>query len=174
MNHAFRLASTCALLGLAFLPLTGCVFVAHDEHHAPRNDVAGLTAAKQAFLDAWTKREGETWTTAKLDQSIDGTEEFLSFDAMSQEKTVIRGHDAYTAIWGPGINGFATARLSETEAVRTWAQGDLGVTCSLVRVEGTQADGKKLDLLGHMTLAWKRGKSGWRVVHEHMSLGVKP
>ena len=173
MNHLLRFVSSCALAGLFLLPTTGCVFVAHDDHSGSREDLAGLNAAKAAFLGAWTKAPGETWTPAKLDTTLDGSEDFLSFDAMSQEKTVVRGHDAYTAIWGPGMNQFTTARLSETEAVRTWSHGDLAVTCSLVRIEGTLGDGTKLDMAGHLTLAWKHTRTGWRAVHEHMSLGVK-
>lgn len=156
------------------LPLVGCASVAAD-CCTPREDLAGLNEAKARFLDAWSKAEGETWTTAKLDAVVDNSADFLSFDAMSQEKTVIRGHEAYAAIWGPGMNGFKTAKLSETESVRTWTHCDVGITCSLVRIEGTFPDGTKIDLAGHMTLGWRRdAKTGWRAVHEHMSLGVKP
>lgn len=135
--------------------------------------IASLNVAKTAFFDSWTKNAGETWTTEKLSRVLDNSPMFLSFDGMSADKTVVRGYAQYAAIWGPGMSGFKTARLSETDAVSTWVSEDLAVTASIVRVQGELGDGTKLDMPGHMTLAWERVTGGWRLVHEHMSLGVK-
>lgn len=137
-------------------------------------DIAGVAAAKQAFLDAWTKEPGKPFELTKLDAICDRSPDFLSFDAVSSDKTVIEGYAAYTAIWGPGMNGFTSARLSESRAVRTWVGGDLAVTASIARIQGEMKDGTKLDMPGHLTLTYRHDAHGWRVVHEHMSLGVKP
>ncbi len=136
--------------------------------------VASLSLAKSAFFDSWTKNAGETWTAEKLSRVLDNSEMFLSFDGMSSDQTVVRGYAKYAAIWGPGMNGFKTASLSETNVVSTWVSADMAVTASIVRVQGEMADGTKLDMPGHMTLTWQSvGNDAWRIVHEHMSLGVK-
>ncbi len=139
----------------------------------PSGGLESLNVAKSAFFDSWTKNAGETWTTERLSRVLENSDAFLSFDGMSTDKTVVRGYAQYAAIWGPGMGGFKTARLSETENVHTWLSSDMAVTASIVRVQGEMADGTKLDIPGHMTLAWNRKGSSWSLVHEHMSLGVK-
>jgi ketosteroid isomerase-like protein len=164
------LARNLALLVLPSLLVASCQ---HSEAHSPAADRASLDAAKKAFFASWTKAPGDTFTIDKVKAVTDNSADFLSYDGMSQDKTVISGYDAYAAIWGPGINAFKNAELAETRADRTWIGGDVAVTASIAQVRGAMPDGTKLDLPGHMTLAWKRDGASWRVVHEHMSMGVK-
>jgi len=161
------LRTLCVPLLFAAL-LAGCRSMLSD---GPPS-LESLEQAKQAFLGAWTKNPGDTFTTEKLSRVIDG-DAFVSFDAMSKDKTVIRGFDAYAAIWGPGMVGFKTARLSETENVHVWMGRDHAITASIVRIEGEMVDGTRLDMPGHLTLGWHRRGDEWRLIHEHMSLGVK-
>ncbi|MDZ4773534.1 MAG: nuclear transport factor 2 family protein [Planctomycetota bacterium] len=142
--------------------------------HDVLDDSAGIESAKHAFLTAWTKEAGTAFTLDKLSRAVDTSEKFLSFDGMSQEKTVIEGWKAYAGIWGPGINGFASGSLSESRAVSTWIGDDTAITASIARLQAVMPDGNKLDVLGHLTLGYQRHDGEWRVVHEHMSLGVKP
>ena len=139
----------------------------------PSGGLESLNVAKSAFFDSWTKNEGETWTPERLSRVLENSDAFLSFDGMSADKTVVRGYAQYAAIWGPGMAGFKTAHLVETENVHAWLSSEMCVTASIVRVQGEMLDGTKLDIPGHLTLAWNREGSSWRLVHEHMSLGVK-
>jgi ketosteroid isomerase-like protein len=167
MNEA---AHFIPALALASFLLAGCQ---HSEAHSPAADRASLDAAKQAFFASWTKGPADTFKLDKVAATVDKTSDFLSFDAMSKDKTVISGYDAYAAIWEPGMNAFKSAQLSEAKAERTWISGDLAVTASIAHISGELPDGTKLDMPGHLTLAWKRDGASWRAVHEHMSLGVK-
>jgi ketosteroid isomerase-like protein len=134
---------------------------------------AALSAAKSAYFAGWTKSAGKPFTMDALSKSFCTCDDFLAFDGMSQDKTVIHGWNQYAAIWGPGMNGFTTASLSEAKPLRTWCNGDGAVTASLARIQGTMPDGQSMDMLGHLTLvyAWDRG--AWRIIHEHMSMPVK-
>lgn len=136
-------------------------------------DSAGVAKAKAEFFGSWTKASKQVYTTDKLKTVVANSPDFLSFDGMSQGKTVIEGWQAYADIWGPGINGFQTASLTEQKAVRTWISGDLAITASIAHIQATLPDGKKLDMPGHLTLGWQKIDGQWKLVHEHMSLGVK-
>lgn len=165
------------MLPAGLLGLHGCATSRHDDGAEEAAEVARATlevnAAKQAFLASWTKRAGQTFTTDALSKHVANSPDFLSFDGMSQDKTVIEGWNNYAAIWGPGMNGFTNASLTELRAVRTWADDDMGVTASIVRIYGEMPNGQKLEMKGHLTLVFAPGKDGWRVVHEHMSMPVK-
>ncbi|HTF88413.1 MAG TPA: nuclear transport factor 2 family protein [Planctomycetota bacterium] len=165
---ARNLRSLCVPLLIASL-LAGC------QNMQSKNPLGleSLEKAKQAFLDSWTKHAGETYTTEKLSRVADTTDSFVSFDAMSKDKTVVKGYAQYAGIWGPGMAGFKTAQLSETENVHVWIREGMAVTASIVRVHGETMDGTMIDMPGHLTLGWLREGDDWRVVHEHMSLGVK-
>ncbi len=138
------------------------------------DDAAGVEAAKHAFLDAWTKHAGAAFTLDKLSRAVDTSANFLSFDGMAEHKTVIEGWKAYADTWGPGMNGFSSASLTESRAVSKWIGDDTAITASIAHIQGVMPDGNKLDVLGHLTLGYQRHDGVWRVVHEHMSLGVKP
>lgn len=137
-------------------------------------DPAALGATKAAFFAGWTKPANAQFTMDPLSKVVSTTDEFLSFDGMSQGTTVIQGWKPYAAMWGPGMNGFTTASLSEAKSLRTWCDGNTAVTASLARIQGTMPNGQSMDMLGHITLVYKwDNASGWRVVHEHMSLPVR-
>lgn len=137
-------------------------------------DPAALGTAKAAFFAGWTKSANSQFTMDPLSKVVTTTDEFLSFDGMSHGTTVIQGWKPYAAMWGPGMNGFTTASLSEAKSLRTWCQGDTAVTASLARIQGTMPNGQSMDMMGHITLVYKwDSATGWRVVHEHMSLPVR-
>lgn len=155
--------------------LASCATSREYGHSHAAADVAGVERARDAFLASWTKTEGKPFTTDALSKSVDNTGAFLSFDGMSQDKTVIQGWNDYSAMWGPGMNGFTKASLTQTKSLRVWASDDVGATCSIVRIYGEMPNGQKLDMPGHLTLVFHRDGEGtpWKVVHEHMSLNVK-
>jgi ketosteroid isomerase-like protein len=156
--------------------MAGCIVVAKTETIEPgklSGDVSGPKATVDAFFEAWTKEPGETFTTARLGRTIVGTDEFLSFDGMSQNDTVIQSWNEYAGVWGPGMNQFTRATLRPTDQFKLSRSGDLALWAGLVRVYGEMPGGQTLDQSGHMTLVLRRTGDGWRIVHEHMSLGVK-
>ena len=166
-----------SIIRVNFVPLLLSALFSGCQASSPLRQGGGLDSleqAKRAFLDSWTKHEGETWTVDRLSRVLDNSDAFLSFDAMSSDKTVVRSYKDYAAIWGPGMAAFKTAQLSETENVGVWISDEMAVTASIVRIHGELGDGTKLDIPGHMTLVWNRGADGWRLAHEHMSTGVKP
>lgn len=138
------------------------------------DDTGGVESAKRAFLASWTKPNGQPFTLDRLSQAVDTSERFLSFDGMSPDKTVIEGWQAYSAIWGPGINAFQSASLTEERPVANWIGDDTAITASIAHIQGILPDGSALDVRGHLTLGYEKRDGAWRVVHEHMSLGVKP
>ncbi len=179
MNLRTRSLLTASLLSAACFAAAGTLSGCHqdaaddDSPEAIAASTASLNAAKAAFFEGWTRKNGTTFTTDKLAKVFDNSDEFLSFDGMSQDKTVISGWKAYSAIWGPGMNGFTNANLSEVKTVRVWIEDDLAITASIARIYGEMPNNTKMDVQGHLTLGWKRQDGQWRIVHEHMSLGVK-
>ena len=167
---AVTVAGTCTLGGCHQSKGSGS---GTDSAGAIAANTASLNAAKAAFFEGWVRKNGTTFTTEKLSRIVDTSEDFLSFDGMSQDKTVISGWKAYSAIWGPGMNGFTNATLSEVRNVRTWIDGNLAITASIARIYGEMPNNQTMDVQGHLTLGWKKEGGQWRVVHEHMSLGVK-
>ncbi|MFO0831478.1 MAG: nuclear transport factor 2 family protein [Phycisphaerales bacterium] len=136
-------------------------------------NASALGATKAAFFAGWSKSANTPFTMEPLSKVACACDDFLSFDGMSQEKTVISGWKTYADIWGPGMNGFTTASLTEAKPLRTWAGDGVAVTASLAHIQGTMPNGQKLDMLGHLTLVYKWDKGAWHVVHEHMSMPVK-
>lgn len=132
-----------------------------------------LDMARKNFFEAWTKPAGQPFTTNKLADVVETSDDFLSFDGMNANQTVIESWKKYESIWLPGINQFVAAKLSEQKMVREWASDNLAITASIAHIQADLPDGKKLDTLGHLTLGWQRKDGKWVVVHEHMSLGVK-
>lgn len=167
-------SSVLMLAGAALLP--GCIVVAKTETVEPgkvTGDVSGAKAAVDAFFEGWTKEAGEPFSTARLQRTVVNSDEFLSFDGMSPNDTVIQSWNEYAGVWGPGMNQFTRAKLSPTEQFKLNRSGDLAVWAGLVRVYGEMPNGQTLDTPGHMTLVLRRTGEGWKIVHEHMSMGVK-
>lgn len=134
---------------------------------------ASLNATKAAFFAGWTKNANTQFSMDAVAKSASTSDDFLSFDGMSQNKTVISGWKTYSDIWGPGMNGFTTASLTEAKALRTWVDDGMGVSASIAHIQGTMPNGQKLDMMGHLTLVYKWDNGAWHIVHEHMSMPVK-
>lgn len=168
-----------SLIGLAaVLSLASCATSRERYENEAVEDAAEIASvgqARDAFLASWTKSEGKPFTTDALSQSVDNSAAFLSFDGMSQSKTVIQGWNEYSAMWGPGMNSFTKASLTQTKSLRVWVDDDVAATCSIVRIYGEMPNGQKLDMPGHLTLVFHRDdeRNPWKVVHEHMSMNVK-
>lgn len=158
-------------LGAITLLAASCGTTAARDHGA---EPASLQAAKRQFYDAWTKHAGETFDPSRVAAIVDDGAVFLSFDAFSPESTTIASRADYLRIWSAAMNGFTTARMTEVRALSSWTSGDGALTTSIVHVRGEMEGGKALDTDAHLTLGWRRSDAGWRVVHEHMSTGVKP
>lgn len=180
MTHYCRTRSMLAASLFSVIAIAGTVTLGGCHHNSNTDsattvaaNTASLNAAKAAFFEGWVRKNGTTFTTEKLSRVVDTSEDLLSFDGMSKDKTVISGWKAYSAIWGPGMNNFTNATLSELTALRTWVDGDLAITASIARIYGELPNNQKLDVQGHLTLGWKKDAGQWRIVHEHMSLGVK-
>lgn len=172
MNTTLRGALLVSIVPV--LTLASCA-TSREYHRDDATEIASVERARDAFLASWTKSEGKPFTTDALSNATDTTPQFLSFDGMSQGKTVIQGWNDYAAIWGPGMNGFTKASLTQTKSLRVWADDDVAATCSIVRVYGEMPNGQKIDMPGHLTLIFHRDgeRNPWRVVHEHMSMNVK-
>ncbi len=181
------LAPCCLTFATVTLLLAACASSPNDQSEAKEERLeeaqedaresaqamAGVKAAKTAFLASWTKQPGEMFTTDQLSKTVMTSSDFLSFDGMSQAKTVIEGWDEYASIWGPGMNGFTKASMTEIKALRTWADDDMGITASIVRIQGEMPNGQTLDVQGHLTLVFRPTDKAWSVVHEHMSMPVR-
>jgi ketosteroid isomerase-like protein len=165
-----RLIASGLICGSSVMLTTGCSSA--DGRRAAA--MSQVSQTKKAFLAAFAKQEGETFTTDRLAAVVDPTADFLSFDAVSQNKTVLSGWTEYAGVWGPGMNAFKTAHVTETKNLREWIDERSATTASLVRIYGELPDGSKIDMPGHLTLTYRRQGDQWRVVHEHMSLNVKP
>lgn len=155
----------------SILLATACRSTSAHESDADR---AALDAARREFFAVWNKQPGVEFDATRLTAIVDDSNEFLSFDAMSPQSTVLEGSERYTSLWKVGMNGFASGALTEVRPLRTWMCGDGALTASLAHVHATMPDGQVIDLDTHLTLGWRRSDAGWRVVHEHMSTGVKP
>jgi ketosteroid isomerase-like protein len=160
-------------LSLAACTLPGCIAVNKTETAAMKSaDLDGAQAAVDSFFAAWTKREGEVFTTERLGRVVANSDQFLSFDGMAP-KTVIKGWNEYSATWGPGMNQFTSATLSAAEPISLTGSGSMAVWCGIASIKGNMPDGSKRDMPGHLTLVLSKQSGQWRIVHEHMSLGVK-
>lgn len=146
------------------LPLAACTTLSGDP--------AGVAQARSAYFAAWTKNEGETFTTDRLSKVILTTPEFYSIDGMAPTPT-IQGWDAYQATWATGMNQFKSAQLVEVSTPNTWNSHDLAATTSECRVTGTMPDGTTLDIPARVTLVFRKVHGQWRIVHENMNVPPK-
>ena len=154
---------------LAVLALAACGCQTTYTHEA-LDDASGVEAAKRAFFAAWTKNPGTEFTLDKLSQAVETSEDFLSFDGVSEGRPVVAGWKAYASVWGPEMNGFESVALSEARALATWIGDDTAITASIARIRIDMPGGEQLDLHGQLTLAYRRHDGAWRVVHEHISV----
>lgn len=169
MRTKYALAVVLPALAL----LTACQSSQYRDDDDTQGRAASLNATKAAFFAGWTKSANTKFTMDALSNTVCTCDDFLSFDGMSQDKTVISGWKTYADIWGPGMNGFSTASLSEAKSLRTWFEDDLAVSASIAHIQGTMPNGQKLDTTGHLTLVYKWDKGSWHVIHEHMSMPVR-
>ena len=137
--------------------------------HEALDDVSSIETAKRAFFESWTKSPGAEFTLDKLSQAVETSEDFLSFDGVSEGRPVIVGWKAYAAAWGPEINAFESASLTEERAVATWIGDDTAITASIAHIKIALSGGEQLDMRAQLTLGYRRRDGGWRVVHEHLS-----
>lgn len=151
-------------LFLATVPLAACTTLSGDP--------AGVAKARSAYFAAWTKKDGETFTTDRLSKVVLTTPEFYSIDGMAPTPT-IQGWDAYQATWAAGMNQFKSAQLIEVSTPNTWNSHDLAATTSECRVTGTMPDGSKLDMPAMVTLVFRKVHGEWRIVHENMNVQAK-
>jgi len=62
-------------------------------------------------------------------------------------------------------------RIRDLEVV---ADGDAGFAHYVFQVRGTMTDGTDVDMAVRATLGFRRGETGWKIVHEHSSVPVTP
>lgn len=151
----------CALL------VGGCLTVLGGCSSGP--NAAGVAKAKDAYFAAWTKKDGEAFTTARLANVIDTNEDFFSIDAVAPTPT-LAGWKTYESTWAGGMNQFKSAQLIEVATHRTWVGDDMAATASACRVTGVLGDGTKLDMPANVTLVFKLVDGQWRIVHENMNV----
>lgn len=132
-------------------------------------DTAGVTKAKDAYFAAWTKKDGETFTTKPLAGIMDTSPDFLSIDGMAPTP-VLDGWKTYEATWATGINQFKSTQMFEVATKRTWIEGAMATTVSECRITGTLPDGNKLDMNAFTTLVYRKRNNEWRIVHENTNL----
>jgi ketosteroid isomerase-like protein len=162
MSHANILVQ--AVLALA---ACGC---STTHTHEVLDDVSGIEAAKRAFFESWTKEEGTAFTLEKLSQAVETSEDFVSFDGATEGRPVIAGWKEYASVWGPAMNEFESASLTEARPVATWIGDDTAITASIAHIRIGTNDGAQIDLRAQLTLGYRRHDGGWRVVHEHISV----
>lgn len=134
-----------------------------------KGDPDGVSRAKDAYFAAWTKKDGEAFTTDRLSNVILTSDEFYSIDGMAPTPT-IEGWDTYQKTWQAGMNQFKAAQLVEVSTPRTWNGPGVASTVSECRVTGTLPDGNKIDLPARVTLVYRKVNGQWRVVHENMNV----
>lgn len=136
---------------------------------AGSGNAAGVAKAKDAYFAAWTKKDGEAFTTARLAKVIATDEDFFSIDGVAPTPT-LTGWKAYESTWAGGMNQFKSAQLIEVSTHRTWVGDDMAATASACRVTGVLGDGTKLDMPANVTLVFKHVDGEWRIVHENMNV----
>ena len=147
-------------LGSSLLVLGGCW---------SGGNAAGVAKAKDAYFAAWTKKDGEKFTTDRLARVIQTTDDFFSIDGVAPTPTLV-GWKTYESTWAGGMNQFQAAQLVEVSTHRTWVGDDMAATASACRVTGTLGDGTKLDMPANVTLVFKYIDGEWRIGHENMNV----
>lgn len=146
---------------LAILPLAAC--------NCCKPDAAGINNVKSVYFNAWTIKDGETFTTEKLSHAMSNSPDFYSIDDMAPGQ-IVDGWKAYSDLWTAGMKQFKTAQLTEVSTNRTWLGTDGAATASTVKITGTKTDGTKLEIPANVTLIYKRDNNQWRIVHENMNI----
>jgi ketosteroid isomerase-like protein len=172
LNRSGVSMRTSHLFAQAVLALAACGCKTTYTHEV-LDDAPGVEAAKRAFFAAWTKTPGAEFNLDKLSQAVEQSEDFLSFDGVSKDNSLIAGWKAYAANWGPDMNGFVSASLTETRPLATWIGDDTAITASIARILVEMPGGEQVDMQSHLTLGYRRHEGTWRVVHEHLSLDAK-
>ena len=102
-----------------------------------------------------------------------GPKELLIYDNYAQRQTRWFGFDVYRETWEREINdNFPRLVMYRIEMDRISVSGDLGWSAFTWFGEVEQ-DGKTTWPAQHATHGWRKTGGVWRIVHEHLSSGVK-
>jgi PhnB protein len=75
----------------------------------------------------------------------------------------IAGLNGWFSTWDGPVN-------SEIVKPKIFVGGDIAYAHGLAHMTGKRTDGEKTDLWFRATVGFKKGKRGWRIVHEHQSV----
>lgn len=107
------------------------------------------------------------------DLYVQGAKDLLIYDNFAEDNTMWRGFEIYRKVWEKQINsnfpGFVMFHI-EVDAIEV--TGDLAWS-GLTWWGSVIKDGQKLITAQHATHIWRKIDGVWRIVHEHLTSGVK-
>jgi ketosteroid isomerase-like protein len=122
---------------------------------------AALTALVEARVAAVAAKDIETLVAQY-------TEDVSLFDAVGPLRD--KGQDVERARLEQWFGAYRTKiglRIRDLEVV---ADGDVAFAHYLFQVSGTMTDGTGVKMWVRSTVGFRRGKDGWKIVHEHSSV----
>lgn len=134
----------------------------------PDKDVAGVRAAIDAWLDAWTFGE-KPWSIEKFERVLD--KDAMVIDDYGGELTLLHGHNDYLTIWGDMVNQSMKqwAIKAEEDSVKIWVDGSIACASFVLRGGGEMADGTKAKLRQYCTFPMERRDGRWLILKEHIT-----
>ncbi|MCR6482315.1 nuclear transport factor 2 family protein [Amycolatopsis sp. OK19-0408] len=99
-------------------------------------------------------------------------EDVALFDALGPVRESGRDAErARLAAWFDAYRSEIGLRIRDLEVV---ADGDVGFAHYLFEVRGTMVDGTEVEMWVRSTAGFRRTAAGWKIVHEHSSVPLKP
>lgn len=80
------------------------------------------------------------------------------------------GGETFARRWRDLFDAYAGSIDYEIRDPVVTADGDVAFSRSLNRIAGTMRDGRRVERWLRWTAGWRRLESGWRIVHEHVSV----
>ncbi|MEO1190260.1 MAG: nuclear transport factor 2 family protein [Pseudomonadota bacterium] len=131
-----------------------------------REDVVQLT---ERWLAGWNLGSKAFDGDVFLDIFAEGQGAISVFDNVAGDVVVLTSAEAYAATWTPFMAPMTywSVRL---EDLRVTTSGDLAYsTFRLVGVDTRGPDGEPLPFGQYGTHVWRKGPTGWRLLHEHLT-----
>ena len=142
---------------------------------APRGQGKGADAGPTE--EAQIRRQRQLWGAAFEAGDVDRIMSFyapgaetLAFDVLPP--LWLEGRDAYKDQWRRFLARFKGAPVVEVKDLKVTVAGDVAFLHGLVRLAGTLADGRPLDLWMRATNGLRKIDGVWLVVHDHVSVPV--
>lgn len=131
-------------------------------------DIAGVRAAIDAWLDAWTFGD-QPWSIEKFERVLD--KDAMVIDDYGGQLSLLYGHKDYKTIWGDMVKQYMKqwAIKAEEDSIQIWVDGNIACASFILRGGGEMANGKVHRLRQYCTFPLEKRDGNWIILKEHIT-----